>query len=719
MTRSPSSIRPSQPSRREVLQIFAAGASAAVGTITLAPLSNVVSAQSDDTLRIAWLTPAQLDPRSVSGMSEIAILNALYDYLFETDAGSNLVPVLASSWERSEDGARYTLHLVENAAFHDGSLLTASDVVWSIRWQLDAGGTIADILAAVESVEAVGDHTVVFQLNAPDPDFLYRLTEYKVVMLKAGAQNAGVEFNGTGPFIMQELIPGDRAIMRANENYWRGAPTIETLEFLFFDDQQAAIAAVQGGTADGILRLDNFSFLNFTGDFRFNTVDIPTNAHQMTRIRADRPPGNDRRVRQAFKLATDRRAVWERVQLGFGAVGKDSPIGPSFAQYFLADAEWEEAAPTLNPSSIKREELQGANTPLPSSWEKGPGDGGAATLMRVTDLSKRFPVAPTLREAVQGIEPSPIRAVDGVDLQLRAGQTLGLVGESGSGKTTLARVIIGLQERSGGKLELLGLDVRNSVRERSEDVLSKLQMVFQNPQNSLNPYLSARQAIRRPLIKLRGLTPDDADAEALKLLDRVNLRAEYAERYPDELSGGEKQRVAIARAFASEPDLIICDEPVSALDVSVQAAVLNLLAQLQEEHDSAYLFISHNLSVVGYLADTIAVMYLGQLFEVGAARDLFQPPYHPYTEALVSAIPVADPKHKTERMLLSDNLPSAQNLPSGCRFHTRCPRKIGEICETDAPPWREDEAGHQIRCHIPLDELEIMQRDPVLTKGDE
>ena len=380
---------------------------------------------------------------------------------------------------------------------------------------------------------------------------------------------------------------------------------------------------------------------------------------------------------------------------------------------------WEEAAPTLNPSSIKREELQGANTPLPSSWEKGPGDGSAATLMRVTDLSKRFPVAPTLREAVQGIEPSPIRAVDGVDLQLRAGQTLGLVGESGSGKTTLARVIIGLQERSGGKLELLGLDVRNSVRERSEDVLSKLQMVFQNPQNSLNPYLSARQAIRRPLIKLRGLTPDDADAEALKLLDRVNLRAEYAERYPDELSGGEKQRVAIARAFASEPDLIICDEPVSALDVSVQAAVLNLLAQLQEEHDSAYLFISHNLSVVGYLADTIAVMYLGQLFEVGAARDLFQPPYHPYTEALVSAIPVADPKHKTERILLSDNLPSAQNLPSGCRFHTRCPRKIGEICETDAPPWREDEAGHQIRCHIPLDELEIMQRDPVLTKGDE
>ena len=322
------------------MNIFAAGASAAVGTVTLAPLGSIVRAQDSSTLRIAWLTPAQLDPRSVSGMSEIAILNALYDYLVETDAGSNLAPVLASSWERSEDGARYHSSAGgECPLSRRGSLLTAHDVVWSIQWQLDAGGTIADILAAVESAEAVGDHTVVFQLDAPDPDFLYRLTEYKVVMLKAGAENPGVEFNGTGPFIMEELIPGDRAIMRANENYWRGAPTIETLEFLFFDDQQAAIAAVQGGTADGILRLDNFSFLNFSGDFRFNTIDIPTNAHHMTRIRADRPPGNDIRVRQAFKLATDRRAVWDRVQLGFGALGKDSPIGPSFAQYFLEDAE--------------------------------------------------------------------------------------------------------------------------------------------------------------------------------------------------------------------------------------------------------------------------------------------------------------------------------------------------------------------------------------------
>ena len=345
-------------------------------------------------------------------------------------------------------------------------------------------------------------------------------------------------------------------------------------------------------------------------------------------------------------------------------------------------------------------------------------DTKTETLLTVENLTKHFPVQRTVSDLIQGIEPAPIRAVDGINLSVRAGNTLGLVGESGSGKTTLSRVIIGLQERTDGELELLGMDVRNSVRERSPDMLAKIQMIFQNPQNSLNPYLSVRQAIRRPLMKLRGLSRQDADAEVLRLLKDVNLRTEYADRFPDELSGGEKQRVVIARAFASNPDLIICDEPVSALDVSVQSAVLNLLARLQDENGTAYLFISHDLSVVGYLADYIAVMYLGQLFEVGTANELFKAPFHPYTEALVSAIPVADPSHEEKRVLLSDELPSAQNLPTGCRFHTRCPRKIGDICEEEVPPWRNDEHEHYIKCHIPIDELMELQAPESRSDGN-
>ncbi len=336
-------------------------------------------------------------------------------------------------------------------------------------------------------------------------------------------------------------------------------------------------------------------------------------------------------------------------------------------------------------------------------------DETTKTLMQVEDLTKHFPVKQDFSDIINGVKPAPIRAVDGINLSVRAGHTLGLVGESGSGKTTLSRVIIGLQERTDGKLELLGMDIRNSVRERSADVLAKIQMVFQNPQNSLNPYLSVRQTIRRPLMKLRGFSRQDADDEVLELLQAVNLKPEYANRFPDELSGGEKQRVVIARAFASDPDLIICDEPVSALDVSVQSAVLNLLARLQVENETAYMFISHDLAVVGYLADYIAVMYLGQLFEVGTAAELFRAPFHPYTEALVSAIPVADPTHKAERLLLNDTLPSAQNLPTGCRFHTRCPRKIGEICEQEVPPWQNADDEHFIRCHIPLEELTALQ----------
>ncbi len=334
-------------SRRNFLRIFAAGTATAVGSVAvdLSSLSNLALAQDTNTLRIAWLTPATLDPRSASGDSEIAILNALYDYLIETDAASNLVPRLASSWSISDDGLQYTLQIREDAVFHDGSPVTVDDVLWTFQWQQEAEGTVANLLSTVESIEAGEGSSIVITLTEQNPDFLFNLTDNKLVMLKAGAENIGEEFNGSGPFVLEELLPGDRAIMSANPNYWGGAASIERLEFIFFDDQQAGIAAVQGGTADGILRLDNSSFLGFSGDVNFATTDIPTSGHHLVRLRADRAPGDDVQVRQAFKLATDRNAIWDRVQLGFGASGKDSPIGPAFGQYFLADLEVPERDP--------------------------------------------------------------------------------------------------------------------------------------------------------------------------------------------------------------------------------------------------------------------------------------------------------------------------------------------------------------------------------------
>ena len=323
-------------SRRELLQVFAAGATAAVGT--LAPFANVVRAQ-DNTLRIAKLTPATLHPLSSSGDSEIAILNAVYDYLIDTDAAGSLVPRLASSWESSADGMTYTLQIRADAAWHDGSPVTVDDVLWTLNWHIAEESTVSNLLASVDSMSAGDGNSLVLQLNAPNPDFLYNLTDNKLVILKADAQNIGEAFNGSGPFTLDEIIPGDRAIMSANADYWGGAPSIDKLEIIFFDDYQAGIAAVRGGTADATMRLDNASFIGFGGDMQFTATDIPTSGHYLARLRYDQEPGSNLLVRQAFKLATDRDAIWERVQLGFGAVGKDSPIGPAFGQYFLDDMD--------------------------------------------------------------------------------------------------------------------------------------------------------------------------------------------------------------------------------------------------------------------------------------------------------------------------------------------------------------------------------------------
>lgn len=244
-------------------------------------------------------------------------------------------------------------------------------------------------------------------------------------------------------------------------------------------------------------------------------------------------------------------------------------------------------------------------------------------------------------------------------------------------------------------------------------------MVFQNPEASLNPGRTVGEQIARPLQLFAGLSPSDARKRASELLTAVSLPAEYFDRLPGELSGGESQRAAVARAFAAEPGLVVCDEPISSLDVSVQGALMNLLLDLQAERGTSYLFISHDLSVVQHLSDFIAVMYLGALMEWGSTSRFLTPPVHPYTEALLSAVPVADVDARQAPIRLGGSVPSAVNVPSGCRFHPRCPRRVGEICQSEAPPQRQVSADHRICCHIAPEQLLVLQRDSVFAAGGE
>ncbi|MFW5941747.1 MAG: dipeptide ABC transporter ATP-binding protein [bacterium] len=330
-------------------------------------------------------------------------------------------------------------------------------------------------------------------------------------------------------------------------------------------------------------------------------------------------------------------------------------------------------------------------------------------LLALDDLHVHFDVSRPLLEALARRPPRQVRAVDGVNLELPRRQTLGLVGESGSGKTTLARAIIGLEPISDGEVELLGVSLPSGLSRRSMETMRKLQIVFQNPEEALNPYLTVAQTLGRPLRRLRGVSREEVGGAVGDLLAAVRLSPEYADRLPGQLSGGEKQRVALARAFAANPDLLIADEPVSSLDVSVQASILNLLAALQAEHGSAVLFISHDLAVVAYLADTIAVIYAGSLMEVADAQTLLEPPYHPYTEALLSAIPLIDPDAEQQQIRLQGDVTSQIDVPGGCPFHPRCPRFLGDICVEQTPPWRVTESGDRIFCHIPLQELQEEQ----------
>ena len=304
-----------------------------------------------------------------------------------------------------------------------------------------------------------------------------------------------------------------------------------------------------------------------------------------------------------------------------------------------------------------------------------------------------------------------VRGLAGVDVDILAGETLGLVGESGSGKTTLARVLMGLTASDpGGTVELDGAPLSALASGRTIVQEKALQIVFQNPDSALNRRHSVRRLISRSLSKLGGYAGEKLNDRLLALIKSVKLSERYLPMRPSQLSGGLKQRVAIARAFAGDPRIVVCDEPTSALDVSVQAAILNLLTDLQRDEHVAYLFISHDLGVIHYLADRIAVLYLGRVMEIGPAEEVFAGPQHPYTEALLSAVPRLDDLGR-QRITLQGEIPSAADPPSGCPFHTRCPRKIGEICETTEPELLEESPGHQIRCHIPLPELRRLQVD--------
>lgn len=341
-------------SRRRFLQVTAAGLAAAVASVgfelTPEQARALAARRQSGTLRVAWGTPATLDPLTASADSEIAFLNAVYDYLIDTDAGSNLVPRLAESWEASADGLTYTLKIREGVSFHDGSPLTLDDVLWTFEYLRGTEGPVKDLLSVIASIEAGEGNTLVITLSNTNPDFPYLLGDNHIVILQKDAADIGTAFNGTGPFMVSEYDPGNRAVLTANPNYWGEPASIATLEFVFFADPQAMISALQGGQVDVVLRMDNATFASLTGDANFTAVDIPTNGHDLCRLRADREPGNNPLVQQAFKLATERQAIYERIQLGFGAVGKDTPIGPLFAQYYDDTLE----LPARDPEAAKQ-----------------------------------------------------------------------------------------------------------------------------------------------------------------------------------------------------------------------------------------------------------------------------------------------------------------------------------------------------------------------------
>ncbi len=321
-------------------------------------------------------------------------------------------------------------------------------------------------------------------------------------------------------------------------------------------------------------------------------------------------------------------------------------------------------------------------------------------ILEVRNLRKAFPLKKSLTGKVQ----QELIAVDDVSFELKAGETLGIVGESGCGKTTMGRTILKLHPASGGRIIFDGKDITDYNNRQMRSLRTEMQIIFQDPYSSLPPRSTVGDILSEPVKVHKIVPPYEVKNYVLRLMEQCGLRDYYYERYPHEFSGGQRQRICIARALAVNPRLVVCDEPVSALDVSIQAQIINLLKKLQRERGLTYLFISHDLSVVKFISDKIGVMYLGSMVEFGAKRDIFSNPIHPYTQALFSAIPNPDPHKKMERIVLKGDIPSPANPPKGCRFHTRCPMAT-ERCSVDVPVYREYEPGHFAACHL-LEEKE-------------
>ncbi len=315
-------------------------------------------------------------------------------------------------------------------------------------------------------------------------------------------------------------------------------------------------------------------------------------------------------------------------------------------------------------------------------------------ILEVRHLKKYFPIKGAL-----GTKRGAVKAVDDVTFSIKKGTTMGLVGESGCGKSTTGRTILRLIEKTDGEVYFDGIDVNKLSKKELRALRTKMQIIFQDPYSSLSPRLPIGEIIGEA-VREHGLVPkEELDDYITKVMLSCGLQPYHKDRYPHEFSGGQRQRICIARAIALNPDFIVCDEPVSALDVSIQAQVINLLKDLQDQLGLTYLFISHDLSVVEHISDTVGVMYLGGLVETGATEDIFANPLHPYTKALFSAIPMPDPEVKTDRIILEGSIPSPANPPSGCKFHTRCSECM-EICKNKAPEARDMGNGHVVRCHL-------------------